>query len=369
MANNEYVGSRIAGHLYQKACYLRKPLSGTFELSPLCNMSCKMCYIVQSRDEVKNQLHSLDDWYQVAKEAKDAGMFYLLLTGGEPFLVEGFKEFYLKLYQLGLVISINSNATLIDERTVEWLKLYPPERINVTVYGGSNETYAKLCHHPHGFDRMKQGVLLLKKAGINVKFNLSLTPDNADELEAIVQFCQDIGYPVQFSSYMFPRIRNQRDQSGRNEARFTAEKAADYYLQFLDLYYGKQEADKKKVEMLKDGYAVDFDCEVDVPGSASQCAAGRCAWWLAWNGQLSACGMFTDASANVFQDGFTHAWQKVVEHAEHMRLAKTCQNCKNKVICHPCAAISYTETGKFEGIPEYRCQMTQWVIKKILEGR
>lgn len=362
---SEYAGSRIANHLYKKACLLRKPLSGTFELSPLCNMSCKMCYIVQKN--VK-KLYELDKWYEIAKKAKDSGMFYLLLTGGEPFLVNGFKEFYIQLYQLGLILSINSNATLINEETVEWLKLYPPERINVTVYGGSNETYARLCHNPFGFDQMKRGVTLLKKAGINIKFNITLTPDNASDLEDIINFCKEMEYPVQFSSYMFPRIRNREDEFGSNEARFTPEQAASYYLKYLDLYYGKEEANKKKQSMIKDGYALDVDCEINVPGSESQCAAGRCAWWLSYDGKLSACGMFLNEDINVFDVGFENAWQQVVEKANKIRLSKTCQDCMNKSICHPCAAISITETGTFEGIPEYRCQMTQWIVKKILSG-
>lgn len=327
-----------------------------------------MLYRSESKD-LHKKLHSLDEWYEVAKEAKDQGMFYLLLTGGEPFLVKGFKEFYLKLYQLGLVISINSNATLINEETVSWLKLYPPERINITVYGGSNETYARMCHNPFGFDQMKQGVSLLKEAGINIKFNITLTPDNADDLEEIIKFCKEMAYPVQFSSYMFPRLRNEKDEVGNNEARFTTEQAAQYYLDFLDYYYGKEEADKKRADMIKDGYSLECDCDVDVPGSESQCSAGRCAWWLAYDGKLSACGMFMNGNVNVFEEGFTKAWQDITQQTPKMRLSKTCQECKNKAFCHPCAAISYTETGKFEGIPAYRCEMTQWVMRKIVEGR
>lgn len=366
---NDYINSKIASHLYQKACYLKKPLSGTFELSPLCNMSCRMCYIVQNKENLKEQLHSLDEWYEIAKTAKDEGMLYLLLTGGEPFLIEGFKEFYIKLYRLGLIISINSNATLISEETVSWLKLYPPERINITVYGGSNETYARLCHNPFGFDQMRRGVSLLKKAGINVKFNLALTPYNADDLTAIIDLCKEMDYPVQFSSYMFPRIRNHKDDCGSNEARFSPEQAAQYYLDFLDLYYGQEKAKRIKNEMTENGYSLDISCEVDVPGEQSRCSAARCAWWLAWDGTMSACGMFTHGEWNVFKDGFTNAWQKLVESSSEMKLSKICQDCKNKEICHPCAAMAYTETGKFEGVPEYRCQMTQWMIKKILTGR
>lgn len=360
---SEYKNSRIANHLYNKACLLKQPLSGTFELSPLCNMSCNMCYVVKQIAK----LHSLDEWYEVAKTAKEEGLFYLLLTGGEPFLIKDFKEFYIKLYQLGLVITINSNATLINKDIIDYLKLYPPQRINVTVYGGCNETYERMCHNPFGFDQMRRGVALLKEAGINVKFNVTLTPDNASDLESIVKYCKDMECPVQFSSYMFPRIRNNEDDFGDNNARFTPEDAAQYYLDFLDYYYGHEEANQKRESIIENGYALDFDCEVDVPGQDSQCAAGRCAWWMSWDGNLSACGMFSHINNNVFEKGFVDCWKTIT--TTEMKLNITCHSCKNKRICHPCAAISYTETGKFEGVPQYRCEMTQWIIKKILIGR
>lgn len=71
-------------------------------------------------------------------------MLFLLLTGGEPFLRKDFRQIYTELKKLGLLISINTNATLIDEETVEWLKKDPPMKVNVTLYGGGNETY-KSC--------------------------------------------------------------------------------------------------------------------------------------------------------------------------------------------------------------------------------
>ena len=49
---------------------------------------------------------------------------------------------------MGFIISINSNATLIDEKQVEWLSKYKPRCVNVTLYGASNETYKQLCNNP-----------------------------------------------------------------------------------------------------------------------------------------------------------------------------------------------------------------------------
>ncbi len=35
----------LTQYLFQKASRARLPLSGTFELSPVCNLNCRMCYV------------------------------------------------------------------------------------------------------------------------------------------------------------------------------------------------------------------------------------------------------------------------------------------------------------------------------------
>ena len=114
----------IASYLSDKAIKNKIPLSGTFELSPICNMDCKMCYVKMKKSEVEKvgRLRTTDEWIKIAEDAREAGMLFLLITGGEPLLYKGFKELYLKLVKMGLIITINTNATLIDEEMADFLQ-------------------------------------------------------------------------------------------------------------------------------------------------------------------------------------------------------------------------------------------------------
>ena len=106
-----------------------------------------MCYVRKSAREVceLGGLQPLEFWLKVAEQARDAGMLSPLLTGGETFLYPRIRELYQAMYQMGMEISINSNGSCITEETVAWLREMPPSRINITLYGGSNETYERLC--------------------------------------------------------------------------------------------------------------------------------------------------------------------------------------------------------------------------------
>ena len=122
--------------LVNKAKQTKNPINGSIELLPLCNMNCDMCYIrlSQSEMEAQGRLRSLDEWLQAAEEMKNAGTLFLLLTGGEPLLYPEFKQLYIKLKDMGFVITINTNGTLIDEAWADFFGEHKPRRINITLY-------------------------------------------------------------------------------------------------------------------------------------------------------------------------------------------------------------------------------------------
>ena len=72
---NPPVAPAATEYLYRKAAAAGVPLSGTFELTPVCNMDCKMCYVRLSKQsqEAVAPLSNADKWLQLAKTAADAG--------------------------------------------------------------------------------------------------------------------------------------------------------------------------------------------------------------------------------------------------------------------------------------------------------
>ena len=372
------VESPITEYLHAKASRLKTPISGTFELTPVCNMSCRMCYVrmTKQQQEAIRPLISADEWIKLGKTAKDNGLLFLLLTGGEPFSRPDFKEIMQALHRMGLVISINSNGTLINEETVEWLKETPPSRINMTLYGASDETYARLCGNHHGFTQATNAIRLLKDAGITVKLNCSVTPYNACDLEEIMAFAKREGLVIQATSYMFPPLRRDASKIGQND-RFTPEDAAYYSAKIEKLLNGEDEF----LERVKqnDFSALTADMEEDcgeIEGEGIRCRAGKCSYWVTWDGRMLPCGMLPQCGVNVFERGFENAWKEAVEYAEGIRLPAKCKDCAIKDTCRACASMVYTESGDFCTVPDYRCKMAhaypdacKRIEAEILEAR
>ena len=358
------VEATMTNYLYTKASRNGMPLSGTFELTPCCNMACKMCYVRKTKEEQEKiaPLRTAKEWLELGKTAREQGMLYLLLTGGEPFLRPDFQEILSGLHRMGLLISINSNGTLIDEETVEWLKETPPVRINITLYGASDETYARLCGNPKGFTQTARAIRLLKEAGIQVKINCSVTPYNVDDLEGIYAFAREEGLLVQATSYMFPPLRRDTSMVGQND-RFSPQEAAYQSACILALDLGEDEFLRRvsRDESLAFPQEIEEDCpEIDGEGDGIRCRAGKCSFWITWDGRMLPCGMFPEGNAqNVFQIGFEKAWKQVHEEALAIRLPAKCSGCTLRDQCKTCAAMVMTESGNFHTVPEYRCKMAK----------
>lgn len=360
----------IKDRLYKQAIKNRIPLTSAFELSPLCNFSCKMCYVRKSAEEVKREggIKTLDFWLDIAQQAKEAGTLFPLLTGGEAFLYPHIRELYEAMTKMGMQVSINSNCSCITEKTVNWLSRTPPIRINITLYGGSNESYEKLCGDPCGFDKVRRGVKLLADHGIRFQFNCSLTPDNATDMERMMDFAREYGQGLRLATYMFPPMR-RTGQSGDYEGRLTPEEAAYYQVlndwkqlppeRFAVLAKNAQHFTELTPELLEEA--------ADKPPREMGCLSGRCSYWVDWQGNLSGCGMMDIPKISLRDHSLMEAWKEVVEWTEQLRYSPVCSNCVNRSVCFSCAAMVHNETGSFQGRPVYLCEKAKYAAKYYKE--
>lgn len=355
--------------LFQKATKEKIPLNGTLELSPICNMNCKMCYIHKSVKEVKEHprpMMRLNEWISLAEEMKRQGTLYLLLTGGEPLLWPDFWTLYEKLHQMGFLISINTNGSLIDDTVIQRLSKMPPNRVNITLYGASEETYYNLCGVHGVYEQVVNAILKLKKTGILVRINGSFTPDNAKDIDDIFDFAEK--YEIEFrpTTYMFPPIRREIDRIGVNK-RFTPEEAAYYQLKINRRCLKNEKIYHHLLEEILKGQTVPIGLQeecIDQADGKLRCRAGKAAFWVTWDAYISLCGMMAEYKVDYRKTSFSDAWKMINKMSEEITLSGICEKCDNIRLCHACAAMAIAETGDVMKVPQYLCEMVK-AMKKI----
>lgn len=340
-------------YIHAKAARLGIPLSGNFELTARCNFNCKMCYIHDGQPPREGEL-TAEEWLSIAKTARDNGMVFLLLTGGEPLIRKDFREIYKGLKELGLLISINTNASLITEDYVEFFRKDPPLRMNISLYGGCGDTYRALCG-VDAFETVTRHIRALHEAGIQIRLNASLTPLNRADVPAIYAFGEELGIPVKGTAYMFPPTRIEGKPCENGYSRFTPEEAAACTLECREQFLTAEELAAGVKDLPRDPAE---DC-ADGQGEKMRCRAGKTAFWITWDGRMLPCGMFPCEGIWLADTPFVQAWEATKTFVADITLPRECTDCPLRDQCPACAASCLAESGDTAVCPPYVCTMTK----------
>ncbi len=347
--------------LFRKADSMNFPLMGTFELTPICNLNCKMCYIRQTKEQNLSHggLKTIEFWENAVDQAIDAGMLFCLLTGGEIFTYPGFRELYTKLKKKGIHIVLNTNGTMLNRETVKWLAKDPPRRLNISLYGVSPETYEQLTGMRDGYERVINAFSLLKEFNIPFRVHGVLVPSVMKDYEKMKEICNRFEVPMQLSYYMFPPLRKESEVPVMQE-RFSPEDMAKTAFR----YRKDQSGGNKQVwhEFLKAACNGIEHPETNphYGDRHMHCRSGVSAFWINWKGEVSGCGVSDDDIHDLEHESFTDAWKGISCYTKEVQISEKCGTCQYQGICPTCAAGAYCETGSVDGTPEYLCEFSQY---------
>jgi len=323
-----------------------------------------MCYVHMTPEQLKDSGReelTAKQWLDIAKAARDKGMVFALLTGGEPLVRKDFFDIYDGMREMGILLSINSNGSLLQGKILERFLEEPPVRFNISLYGGSNETYRNMCGIP-AYGQVKENIRALRQAGVDVSLNLSITPYNKDDLAQIYADSKELDVNVRASSYMYPAVRINGEQYGCG-SRLSCEESAKYSVEWDKLRFTEEEFALRAENMVRHTKIGLEGCPME-EGEGVRCRAGSSSFWMTWDGKMLPCGMMTTPVVKPLEIGFDAAWEQIRAETAKIRTPGICVSCDYKEICGSCAAVCFTETGRFDGVPKYACQRAEEIVKQ-----
>ena len=310
------------------------PQNGGFELTPLCNFDCKMCYVHLTKQQMAEEtLLSTQQWIEIMSQAIDRGMIHADLTGGECLAYPGFKEIYLYLASRGVRVSVLTNGQLLTEEIADLFAKYPPAIVQITVYGSDDDAYERVTGH-RAFKDVMAAVERLKKRGI--KLRLTTTPSQymQEDTHALLEMLRSLDVDYAIGTGSLPA----RPETGREREDYAPEN--DLYVKLhLDeqQYRAKQREEAGAEEMPKDMISVDYIPRGFTSGSKIPCSSGQCTFHINWKGEMTPCIPFYTIAKSVFEDGFDAAWVWIKEQMDAYEPPVECKDCKNRSVCTVCA--------------------------------
>jgi radical SAM protein with 4Fe4S-binding SPASM domain len=305
------------------------PILGEFELTGRCNLRCKMCYVV---DQNAKDL-STDNWKHIFNDAKDAGLLFALLTGGEIFIRDDFITLYNYLYDLGVRITLFSNGIYIPDSIIEALTIRPPEYIALTLYGANDDTYRTVTSHTTGFTTIDKNIKKLLKANINtVLRTIPLVPIYED-LEAMINYVKSLGMTLSYTEYIGP---TRTGAFAHKALRLDPEDLLKFS-QTINQAFTKSSHLKEPINLTT---------------KPSTCAALKSAYFINYQGYMQPCAMAYKPVISVLDNPLNKAFKDLGKTLASMDTFKDCLSCSLKSSCLTCYARRLLEND-LDACPPY----------------
>ena len=191
--------SRVPGVAALTASWTR-PRLVMLELTNLCNLRCYMCGIW---NEVPKHDVDLDLFERLVARPPIQNARVLALTGGEPFMMRHFDDYYAlaRVYSPRSHLNVSTNGWYTD-KTVEFLETADRRRTSITI------SYDGVRAHDtvRGVDGSRRRLLATATAirrrfpEVRLSLKLTVTNDNHGEILDTARECRDLGVPFRMKT-------------------------------------------------------------------------------------------------------------------------------------------------------------------------
>lgn len=151
--------------------------SVNWHLISACNYSCRFCFAKNLGEKPVSYSEGLE----ILRCLAESGMEKINFAGGEPLLHKRLFDYCQEAHDLGMVVSITTNGSLLSEKMIHENRNYI-DWIGLSVDSGNEETEVQLGRGKGGHVQHCIGISdVLRNMGIRLKINTTITALNWKE--------------------------------------------------------------------------------------------------------------------------------------------------------------------------------------------
>jgi radical SAM protein with 4Fe4S-binding SPASM domain len=345
----------------------RAPLNCLFEITPTCNLRCQFCYV--ALEPYKGPYLSTAQMKGILDTLERAGVLWLTLTGGEIFSRRDFAEIYLYARAKGFLVTLFTNATMMNERLAALFREHPPFLVEVSIYGPTAEVYEETTQIPGSFARFERGISLLQSCGAPLVLKTPMSVFTQDHLAKLSGYAKARGLRYKVDTAMDPR------HDGGDEPvvyRIAPRRVKELHHE-MDRLNGKVPISMEGASAMTEapvsfdaGPAAVGDCSAVAPGVTNEelyrCGAGRTGLFIDALGNASHCVIDRDPSFSLLEMNWDDVWERMGEWVtQPLPKDAPCSGCGLRHKCASCPARSRLATGSPYLKDPYYCDVTHVV--------
>ena len=332
---------------------LPPPIAVLWDLTSRCNLRCKHC-VVSAGDVNKEELN-YSECCKLIDEFAEFGIRQLILSGGEPMVRKDF--FDIAEYATGKSISIQvaTNGTLIDENAAQRLSSIGA-CAQISFDSSEPAIHDEFRQYPGSWQRTKNGIELLIKAGVPVTIAATVTTMNIDNIPLLYELANNMGVQT-FRILPFVPF-------GRGKYAEELEVAPRKMKDLTEFLISKKEEKGVNIAPMEfectfsssPEQKIDTDTRIGCDGAISYCTVTS-------NGEVLPCNYFSGAETeNVKERNFQWIWNNS-RFLNYFRSLKAldingiCQQCDWLPVCRgSCLAANFAHGDIFQS--NYHC----WLV-------
>lgn len=317
------------------------PLVLSYNVTRECNMKCSHCYINATDKKLKDELITqeakalIDQIHQVSSPL-------LILSGGEPLLRPDIFELIEYGSKKGLKMGLGSNGYLIDDSVAKKLKDAGIATVSISLDSNIPAQHDEFRGVTGAWEKAVNACKVLRKNGVLVQVNTTLTHDNYNQIDDIMTLAESIGVENFHLFFLVPTGRGVK----------LTDISPQKYEEMITKTFAKVHKHRLNVrpscapQFMRIAQGMGVDMRQWIRG----CIAGLHYCRIYANGEVTPCPYLPIKLGNIKEKSFKEIWTNA-EIFKALRspdsLKGKCGVCEYKTICGGCRARAYGLSSDF----------------------
>lgn len=311
--------------LAKKKCI---PISVLIEVCYKCNEQCVHCFL---ENHFTRGL-SLAQHKLLLDQLVQAGTFFIIYSGGEPFIRDDFLNIVEEARKRRISVTIFTNGTLINKAIAESLNYLSINEVHISLYSAKPDIHDSITRIPGSFLKSICAIKLLKSNNVSVRIKTPLMKHTVNNYNELLSLAHSLNTEIQFTTVI--TAKNNGDVSTINY-RINDDQLRDIITDTNIFEYSNTRV----------SYTDYLDC---IP-----CDAVFNAGAIDPLGDVYVCNQLRVKVGNVLEKHFQDIWQNS-EPLNHLRQIKLkdlheCKECTVFQFCSRCPGLALLEDGDIYG--------------------